>query len=200
MDLITYEALYEIFRNEKSSSELQKLKDEFYGQTINYLNEKKAIIDSQQKKGDIFSTSELQKTKKQLENIKKILTELHEIRERKIIDLALFSSRSNDNLFSGNMTKEEVFLFNGAKEIFDSHRKDVLLNLLGGIIPRVEGKTKELKTAIKETKRLVRFIKTTPRFIAEDANIYGPFETEDIANIPEKSAELLVKNNKAKQI
>jgi len=200
MDLITYEALYEILRKDKFNNELQQLNPEFYQQTIRYLKEKEAVVEAQQKKTDIFSTSELQKTKKQLENIKKILRELYEIRERKITDLAIFSSRSNEDLSSENMTPQEKLLFNETKEVFDNYRKGILLNLIQGNLPELgikEEKTEELKTPNKEIKKLIKFIKTTPKFIAEDMYTYGPFETEDVANIPIKAAELLEKNKKA---
>nr|MBI4156248.1 hypothetical protein [Candidatus Woesearchaeota archaeon] len=202
MDLITYEALYEILRNEKFSSELQPLNKEFYNQTINYLKEKRSIIDSQEKKTDIFSITEMQKTKRQLENIKKILAELHDIREKKVMELALYSSRSNEDFKSINMTENEVNLFNNIKEFLDINRKDVLLNLIEGKLPKSNlEKTKELKTIqVEKTKKLVRFIKTTPKFIAEDLNTYGPFETEDVANIPVMAAGLLIKNKKAHEI
>lgn len=201
MDLITYEALYEILRNEKFNDELQKISPEFYNQTIRYLNEKKAILEAQQNKTDIFSTTELKKTRKQLENINRILTELYEIRERKIVELAIYSSRSEEDFTSANITKEESLLFESVKDIFKSFRKDILVNMLEGKLPKISHKkSKELNTSTEKIKKLIRFIKTTPKFMAEDTNIYGPFETEDVANIPNKSADLLIKNDKAEQI
>ena len=91
--VITYDTLYEILRREKFKKELQKLDDNFFDNTLNYLNDKSKIYESQKEKDSIFS-SEFKKTEKTLENTKKILKELYEKRESKIIMLALFSSRT----------------------------------------------------------------------------------------------------------
>src|SRR3990167_10664764 len=90
---ITYESLYDILRKEKYKPELQKISANFFKHTIDYINTKKSILDNQ--KTSIFS-AELQKTQTQLNNIKRILKEIYERRENKIIQLALFSSRMSD--------------------------------------------------------------------------------------------------------
>ena len=70
-DIITYETLYEILRREKYNQELQTLDKEFFKNTTTYLNEKESILESQKQKSSIFSATEINKTKKQIENIKK---------------------------------------------------------------------------------------------------------------------------------
>jgi DNA replication initiation complex subunit (GINS family) len=91
---LTYENLYEILRSEKYKPELQKLENTFYKDILNYLKEKKSILNSQQKKDSIFAKSEIEKTKKQIKNISKIIRELYEKREIKIIQLGLLGSRT----------------------------------------------------------------------------------------------------------
>src|SRR3989344_2263400 len=93
--VITYENLYEILRKEKYSPEIQAIDKNFYQQLIQYLEEKKAIIESQKNKDSIFA-NEIQKAQIQLDNLKKIIKELYERRERKIIDLAIFASKMKD--------------------------------------------------------------------------------------------------------
>ena len=66
--LITHETLYELLRREKSRDEIQKLDDNFYGDVLTYIKDKKAILDSQKSKDNIFSSQEVQKTKKQMDN------------------------------------------------------------------------------------------------------------------------------------
>ena len=70
--IITYETLYELSRREKSTTELQKLESSFFKDTIKYIEEKKAILESQKSKTSIFS-SESKKTQIQLQNTIKIL-------------------------------------------------------------------------------------------------------------------------------
>ena len=36
--------------------------------------------------------------------------------------------------------------------------------------------------------------------MGEDLKIYGPFEKEDVSNIPRKVAEVLIKKNRAEEI
>ena len=84
-DLITNEKLYEILRKEKSRSELQQLESNFYDKVKSYIQEKKIIIDSQKEKSTIFSKIELENTKKQIETTRKIINELFEKREQKIL-------------------------------------------------------------------------------------------------------------------
>ena len=47
---------------------------------------------------------------------------------------------------------------------------------------------------------LVRFINSVPKFVGTDSNIYGPFIKEDIANLPEKTAQILINKNRAEKI
>ena len=46
----------------------------------------------------------------------------------------------------------------------------------------------------------IRFIETVPKFVGSDLQVYGPFEKEDVANLPINVAALLIKNNRAEEI
>ena len=61
-------------------------------------------------------------------------------------------------------------------------------------ITNIENKSSE------KTNRLVRFLNAVPKFVGNDMNTYGPFDTEDVANLPEKVSEILIKNNRAEEI
>ncbi len=200
MDIITYESLYEILRKEKYSNELQTLPKTFFQDVINYLEEKQNILKSQEKKESIFSTIETEKTKKQVENIKKIIKELYERRERKIIELALFLSRTDSKLPSTQILDEEKPFFEEVLASLNIYRKSILTNTLNLKPPEIEKKPKELKTNQVNSKRLVRFIQAVPKFIDQDLKIYGPFEEQDIANLPSDIADILIKNKKAETI
>ena len=95
-ELITYEMLYEILREEKTKKEITRLDENFFENVIKYMSEKRNMLESQQKKSSIFTLSESVNTKKQLENVHRILKELYERRENKILQLALFRSRTNE--------------------------------------------------------------------------------------------------------
>lgn len=196
MEVITYENLYELMRKEKSENELQKLEGNLFEKVVAYLGEKRKILESPQEKSGVFSTAEVQRTKRQLENVQKILKELHERRESKIIQLALFSSRAKDNIDMSRMLEQERKLFEDLLSLLAAHKRDTLLNILSEKIPTTPEKPKELKTNGLGGRK-VRFIQPVPRFVGDNLDVYGPFEEESIAEIPPKIAEFLIKNKKA---
>lgn len=198
--VITYETLYEILRREKLRAELQPLDKNFFKDVVKYLSEKQNILDSQMKKDSVFSSSsENQKTQRQIENIKRMIKELYERRERKIIDQALFSSRVGNKTQYNEMLPEEKALYNGLIVGMNNSRKGVLFNILSLKEPEIltESKPKELKTENKPHNKLIRFGHATPKFIGDDLKVYGPFEEEDVAALPLKVANILIKNNRA---
>ncbi|MFW6231339.1 MAG: hypothetical protein ACOC32_04945 [Nanoarchaeota archaeon] len=73
---ITYEKLFDLTRKEKGNEELQKLDTTFFDDLIAYLNDKTHIL-AKENQGSLFSKSEKEMTRKQLENIKKIIKDLY---------------------------------------------------------------------------------------------------------------------------
>lgn len=198
-DIITYETLYEILRKEKYEADLTKLNEDFFKSVVAYLEEKNAILISQKQKESIFASKEIEKTERQIQNIKRILRELYERRENKIIQIAVIASRSNQDLEIPGL-KEEKCLLNDLASILKTYREGILDSLLNVKIPLI-GKPKELKNEEKEPEtKLIRFIQPVPRFVGDDMNIYGPFEEEDMANLPSKVAEVIIKNKRAEII
>ena len=203
--IITYETLFEILRKEKTRPELQKLDDSFFQYVLKYISEKKNILESQQIKESIFTSLEVQKTRKQLENIYKIIKELYEKRESKILQLALIHSRSESDPKKETdiMLKEEIRFYLQVLELLNESRSGILTNLLKGKEPIINPyKPKDLKTDEKPQiqKRAIQFIDNIPEFIGTDLKTYGPFKKEDKESIPEEIANLLVNRKKAIEI
>ena len=123
-NLITYETLFEILQKEKARKELQKLEENFNSNFIRYLDEKASILNSQKSKDSIFS-NEVQKTEKQVENIRKIIKDLYERRERKIVEAALFSSRNPKKVqqLESAMLPEEKDLFENLTKNLSNSRE-----------------------------------------------------------------------------
>ena len=193
-NLITYETLFEILQKEKVRKELQRLDESFNSNFIRYLDEKTSILNSQKSKNSIFS-NEIQKTEKQVENIKRIIKDLYERRERKIVEAALFSARNPKKVqqLESTMLSEEKDLFE--KLIFDlsNSREQILKKLL-------DHKKLETNNTKEEENSLIKFISAVPKFIGSDNNTYGPFEKEDISSLPSKISNILISKKRAEKI
>jgi DNA replication initiation complex subunit (GINS family) len=128
---ITYETLYEILRREKSKDELQPLDETFYADVLSYLEEKNKMLQEAAGKFDMFSVDERDNTQIQLNNVRKILKELYERREKKIIDIALNKSRTNSSIIdTTNLLESENAAYTELVRLLDGFRKDILANLL----------------------------------------------------------------------
>lgn len=198
--VITYDTLYEILRREKFRNELQLLDGDFFDNVLCYLNEKSVILDSQKNRDSIFS-SESKKTERTIQNTKKLLKELYEKRESKIVNLALLSSRTT--LLEGDllaMLPEERKLYDELLTILNIFRKGVILKLLSDEKPEINQQKGIKSDTLENKKSLVRFLHAVPKFVGEDMNVYGPFDNHDIANLPFNIAEVLISKERAEVI
>ena len=204
--LITYETLFELLKRERERSDLQKLEPSFFSDTISYIKDKKKILDA--KSYSVFAPEERKKTERQLENIYKIIKELYEKREKKIMQLALDKSRTQSNLIDTTpLLKEEKMFFDAATDLLDSYQQAILYTVLNEKLPFMapleEKKQKtEFKSALEISKstRLVRFSYHVPKFVGTELEEYGPFEEEDIASLPTEIADVLINKGKAEEI
>lgn len=211
-NVITYESLYEMLRLEKFRKELQKVDPNYYENVINYLKDKREILKSQESKDSVFASKSVSKTRKQIENVQKILRELYERRESKIIQMALFCSRmGNEPEDRGVFLKREEIFFDQMVKMFNCQREEVLdsllkCNLPGGFEPKVvsasviEPKSIKKEEEVQKDRQRVKFLDIVPKFVGEDLNIYGPFEKEQEAELPFKVVELLTKVGKVEKI
>ena len=204
--VITYETLFELLKRERERSDLQKLEPTFFSDTINYIRDKKKILEA--KSDSLFASEERKKTERQLENIYKIIKELYERREKKIIGLALDKSRTKSNLIdSSSLLKEEKVIFDALTDLLDNYRDSILFAVLNEKMPfmrPIEAKkpAEEFKSALelKKSTRLVRFTHPVPKFVGPELEEYGPFEEEDIANLPVEIANVLINKGKVEEI
>ena len=201
-EVITSEVLYDILRKEKVSTEIQPLDKNFYKNIIKYMQEKENLIQTQ-RNNPMFS-KEVIKIEKEIDAIKRMIKELYERREAKIIQNALFSSRAKNKDEIIPLVNEEKRFYQSILDTVELYRKSVLENVLVGKIPVIEEIPKSIKTddidSQKEENRLVRIIHPIPKFVGTDLNIYGPFEQEDVSLLPRKVADLLINKNRAEEI
>ncbi len=197
--VMTYEALYEMLRQEKFRPEVQGLDVRFYAQVVKYFTEKKAILSSQENKQSIFASASIVKTRKQIENLQKILKDLYERRENKVLQLALLSSRTQSPMADVDaLLKEEKELYTQLVALFDAYRLGILGKLLSCEMPSVavEGLTKSSSGEVS----LVRFVHPVPAFQGLDLSVYGPFEKEEVASLPVELVKVLVDRGRVEKV
>ena len=104
---ITLETLYDILRNEKKREDLQKLESTFFIDVISYMREKQAFLATKKDVDDLFASGEKDKLEYEIRSIKRILKEIYEKREKKILDIALNRSRTGSEIIdTSSMLRE----------------------------------------------------------------------------------------------
>ncbi len=231
---VTYESLFDLVVREKSRDELQSLDPNFFAQLAGYLSEKRSMA-------SIQSAEEKERANRQLQNINRLIRELYDRREKKIINMALARSRAGaDIIDTAALLAEEKAMFDGLVSQLDLFRNAVLNRLLEAKAPSLDsehrqsgaevlaaasrtitstatgaisgtsfgvhgsGKEEAAEAAATaeanpETK-LIRFLHPVPRFVGKELEVYGPFDQEDIANLPREIAEVLITKGRAEEM
>ena len=161
---ITLETLYDVLRNEKKNEELQQLEKSFFVDVVSYMREKRALLESRKDEDELFATSERKKLEYEMRSIKRILKEIYEKREKKIIAIALNKSRTGSEIIdTGSMLPEEKEFFTRIVEHFDQYRRGILLQLWRAELPLVQTGSSVLMHALaKEREEQAAKSTTTP--------------------------------------
>ena len=91
------------------------------------------------------------------------------------------------------MLPEEIEIYNNILKILDDNKSE----LLDGTI---KGEKKEKEEPLKKDNIMVRFVQNVPKFVGSDLEQYGPFQIEDIANLPKQLADILISKGNAEEI
>ncbi len=145
---ITLETLYDLLRNEKKREDLQKLDYSIYADIVNYFKEKVSFLEKRKSDKDLFSSGEVDKMEYELRSIRRILKELYEKREKKIIDIAMNKSRTGSEIIdTSSMLPEEKEFYLRTLANLDEFRRGILFNIFKGEIPEIAGLTVQRKLA-----------------------------------------------------
>ena len=167
--MLTYEMLSRVVTQERNSKTLVKLPDDFFEGAKLYIENKSKLGAA---KGDAW----------EIDNAKRLLQDLMEMRERKIMTLALYFVRSG--VSPNNIVPDEFDFFNAmaaALKEFQSRKKVM-----------IDGKPENLWT--------VAFLADVPQFLDMKLRKYGPYRKGDVATIPEEHAKLLAEKGAAKRM
>jgi len=97
-------------------------------------------------------------------------------------------------LFSPDDFKSKTIDFENMTEIGFEKAKEI------GLKDEEQSLGEKYKEEIDYNYTLIRFLKKTPPLVGIDLLNYGPFEKEDIANVPLKNANILLNEKTAEKI
>ena len=192
---ITYDTLYDLLKRERDRSELQKLEPTFYDELVSFIKQNSSTDDVSGRQND---------------NIRKILKELYERREKKIMNMALDMSRTKSMLVdTSSLLREEKVLFDSVVGLLDHFRKNTISSVIDGKQPllnmhelKINDPKGDFKSAteLEKEDKLVRFIQAVPKFVGPELEEYGPFQEEDITKLPSQVAKLLISKGRVEEI
>jgi len=167
--MLSYETIRKIANDEKNSQKLVELPEGFFEEIKIYLDKKAKLNES---KTDIW----------ELQSARRVLQDILDLRERKILNLALFNVRSG--LVPDNLTEDE-------REFF---------NTLVSNIKDFQAGRKEVLNGKPVKKDVVGMLDGIPQFVGTDMKNYGPYAKGDIATLPIEIAGFLVERGSARKI
>lgn len=221
---ITLETLYDMLRNEKKKEDLQKLDQAFFFDVVAYLREKQALLEMKKEGENIFAAGEKEKLEYELRSIRRILKELYEKREKKILDIAMNKSRTGSDIIDTSaMLREEKEFYTQVLQSLDHFRRGILLNLFRGELPSISSQVQRIELNFEQTKEQIkaelqekierqaqeekkpvkariRFTHATPSFVWKDMKVYGPFDVGEETEIFPEVADLLVRKGRAEKL
>ena len=138
------------------------------------------------------------------------------------MNIALTKSRTkSDVIDTSSFLDNERRFFDEIVKVLDVFRNEVINNVIDGkqiSILTIESKkinkaadedaqiksgtntvAVENKEKVKNIK-LVRFLYAVPKFVGKELEEYGPFEEEDIANLPSDIADILIGKGRVEEI
>jgi DNA replication factor GINS len=172
-ETITFELIRRIQREEQRVPKLTKLPENFYQNISSYLQQKRRLEEREDRK-----------TALEVKNIERLIEDVFNRRERKILNQALISARTN--IPPENLTEEEKVFFNVLINAIKERRTNILDTVLQAV-------------GTEELASLIIFREDVPEFVGSDLKTYGPFKKGDIAKLPEENMKVLIERGIAEE-
>ncbi len=184
--------LRKIINQERSSPHLQKLEKDFYRELSRDMSE---LFKDYSKCSD-KEFSKKSKLGDELKNLKNIINDIYETRERKIVSNALYYAKSGEGIDPESLTVEEEKVLKEVVKVIKSQRDMVL----GKFSEQASREKKEEKKEQKKPVLTVRILKDLPPIVGVDGVTYGAFKEEDVVILPEPNAKGFIKQKVAEKI
>ncbi len=200
---LTYEVIFELVMREKSREELQKLPADFTDQALIYINRQRNLA---------YNADESQRESldRQASNSLRLIRDLYERREKKIVNLALLKVRVESSLIDyGAMLDEERKFFESLVSLMKMHKQVILTSglerqkqkkILVEATDEPEEQVQHAEIKKEVPTKLIRFLNPVPKFVGKELEVYGPFEEEEMANLPAEIADILITKGRAEEV
>lgn len=172
-EIITFELIRKIQLEEQKVAMLTKLPTNFFHAVSSYLEQKRKLVSDEDRKSAL-----------ELRNIERLVEDVFNRRERKIINVAIINARSG--LPPENLSEDERPFYNSIVSLIKNRRNDILRSML-------TGKTEEIVP-------MVIFKEDTPAFLGIDEQTYGPFKKGDTTRLPEENMKILLDRSIVEEI
>lgn len=177
---LSYELIRSIHRQEKDSTELVKIDDDFFDEIPEFINEEKQKLQDMKKNLDDSVIRKIQ-------NIKSMLTDIIYWREKKIINKAIIKTKTNDDDIKNMILEEQKIYYK-------------LVNILHNYQMLVKSSFEDqIEETSKKTIKL-KILQDVPKFIGTDMKEYGPYEKDAEIEIIESIAKIFIKKEIGKEI
>jgi DNA replication factor GINS len=168
-ETITYELIRKIQREEQRDTKPTKLPENFFEAVAQYIEKK---LKTEKKSG------------LEIKNVMRLIEDIFNRRERKILNLAIIGARTN--IPPENLLEEEKVFYDQLVNLIKKRREEKLEKIL-------RGEKKEFAT-------VVVFKEDVPQFVGVDEKTYGPFKKGDIAKLPEENVKILLARNVVEEV
>lgn len=178
-----YNELYELWKKEKETVDIQRLPKKFYTEIAVYvrkMREENRMLDKKTVKAKLLDI--------EFRNVKIMIGEISEIRYKKLREKASIQ----EAVAKEALTEEEKKLYGGVfplDEAYQAFSKDIL-----------RGHLSHPKNDAKQAMVVLRFVQDIQALVGADLKTYGPFRSEDIATLPSENARILIKQGVAVEV
>ena len=187
MTIWDVEEVKRMYRLEKNKADLFPVEDDFYDSLNDFLKEEKQRY--------LHSLQELNADQaKDFSNLKRLVEEMYDLREKKIVSRALMTVRTGDVDLTG-MASVEKNLFN---HLLDALQKQRLVCCKSWLNGNAVLNANEPPAIVLNTFS-IRILRDLPSFVAGDMRQYGPFSVGQTVSLPEKIAQMLLNKQVAEK-
>ena len=179
MARFTLDDIKTAWMKEKTSRELTELPDEFYSDVARHVAE----LNRELGRGDELRCELLQE---ELRNVLEMVREIHLSRTFKAL------GEISKGRLPSSLLERERYAFGEIRQVLEKLRTQL-------VTPAIRGEV-AVTAPPEATNVTLMVLSEIPQIMGDDMRQYGPFKSGEIACLPKRSAELLIKHDLARKV